>query len=206
MHITTPFVLFCLSWAAVAAQEPQTPTPTPGKLNLIIVEGEGAINNIKQRTSRETIVQVEDENHRPVAGAAVAFLLPDYGPSGTFVGGAKTATVVTDSAGRAAMPQLQPNQLAGQFQVHVTASANGQQATATVSQSNASGAAASSSAAHGAISGKTIGIIVGVAAAGAVGAAVGLHGGSKTQTQPSAPSPPTGTIGAAGTVGFGPHP
>jgi hypothetical protein len=206
MHIMTPFVLFCLSWAAVAAQEAQTPTPAPGKLNLIIVEGEGAINNIKQRTSRETIVQVEDENHRPVAGAVVAFLLPDYGPSGTFVGGAKTATIVTDSAGRAVMPQLQTNQLAGQFQVHVTASANGQQVTATISQSNASGAASSSSAAHSAISGKTIGIIVGVAAAGAVGAAVGLHGGNKAQTQPATPSPPTGSISGAGTTVFGPHP
>lgn len=45
-------------------------------LNLVIVEGEGAINNIRQRTARDPIVRVEDENHKPVAGAAVVFLLP----------------------------------------------------------------------------------------------------------------------------------
>ena len=32
----------------------------------LCVEGDGAINNIRQRTAREPIVQVEDENHKPV--------------------------------------------------------------------------------------------------------------------------------------------
>jgi hypothetical protein len=204
MRILTPFLLFCLS--SFAAQEAQTPTPAaPGKLNLVIVEGEGAINNIKQRTARETIVQVEDENHRPVAGAAVLFLLPYYGPGGAFAGGAKSVVVTTDNAGRAVMPQLQPNKLAGKFEVHVTASAHGQQATATISQSNASGAAASSAAAHAGISGKTIGIIAGLAAAAAVGAAVGLRGGSSSPAA-STSSTPSGTISGPGSVVLGPHP
>ena len=38
-------------------------------LNLVVVEGEGQINNIKQRSAREPVVQVQDENHKPVAGA-----------------------------------------------------------------------------------------------------------------------------------------
>ena len=62
-----------------------------GQLNLVIVEGEGAINNIRQRTAREPIVQVEDENHRPVAGAAVVFALPSNGASGVFANGAACA-------------------------------------------------------------------------------------------------------------------
>src|SRR5215467_3088908 len=82
---------------------------TPGKLNLVIVEGDGAINNVKQRTVRPTIVEVQDENHRPIGGVAVTFLLPNSGPGGAFTGGVKTATVVTDSAGRAAMPSFQPH-------------------------------------------------------------------------------------------------
>ncbi len=57
-------------------------------LNIVIIEGEGAINNIKQRTAREPVVQVEDENHKPVAGAAVIFALSDQGAGGTFAGGA----------------------------------------------------------------------------------------------------------------------
>ena len=51
----------------------------PMKLNIVIVEGDGAINNIRQRTAREPIVQVEDENNMPVAGATVYFLLPESG-------------------------------------------------------------------------------------------------------------------------------
>ena len=60
-----------------SGQEPAV----PAKLNIVILEGEGAINNIKQRTAREAIVQVEDENRRPIAGAAVLFMLPESGPS-----------------------------------------------------------------------------------------------------------------------------
>jgi hypothetical protein len=47
---------------AIWAQRP------PTELHLTIIEGEGAINNLRQRTSREPIVQVTDQNHRPVAG------------------------------------------------------------------------------------------------------------------------------------------
>src|ERR1044071_6656114 len=85
----------------------------PARLNLLVVEGEGAINNVKQRTSRDTVVQVEDENHRPVAGAAVVFLLPNDGPGGTFAAGAKTAALVTDEKGQASMPRMTANQLSG---------------------------------------------------------------------------------------------
>ena len=71
---------FLLAVPDVARAAPQA--PAPAKLNIVIVEGEGAINNIRQRTAREPIVQVEDENRRPVAGAAVLFLLPEDGPGG----------------------------------------------------------------------------------------------------------------------------
>ena len=52
--------------------------------------GEGAINNVKQKVNRDLIVQVEDESHRPIAGAALVFFLPDQGASGTFVNGSRT--------------------------------------------------------------------------------------------------------------------
>lgn len=47
------------------------------KLNIVIVEGEGAVNNARQRVARDPMVQVEDENRKPIAGAAVVFLLPN---------------------------------------------------------------------------------------------------------------------------------
>ena len=190
--------ILSISLMPVAAQEPAT----PGKLNLVIVEGEGAINNIRQRTSRETIVQVQDENHKPIAGAAVVFLLPNDGPGGVFASGSKTASVVTDASGRATMPRLTPNNNAGQFQIRVHASYRGQEADAAISQSIAAGAPVAP--AHTGLSGKAIAIIVGVAAAGAVGAAVGLSGGGKSSTPtPTPPTTPTGTIslGSGATLG-----
>src|ERR1035441_11134548 len=69
------------------------------KLNLVIVEGDGAINNIRQRTAREPVVEVQDENHKPVAGAVILFELPSRGASGEFPGGAHSLSVTTDAQG-----------------------------------------------------------------------------------------------------------
>jgi len=91
------------------------------KLIINIVEGEGALNNVKQRVNREPIVQVEDENHKPIAGAAVVFFLPTTGPGGTFANGSQTLTVTTDSLGRAAAKGIVPNHQTGQMQIRVTA-------------------------------------------------------------------------------------
>jgi hypothetical protein len=74
------------AWLAM----PVPPASGQQALNIIVVEGEGAINNVRQRTAREPIVQVEDENHRPVAGAVVVFTLPSQCAGGAFAGGAQT--------------------------------------------------------------------------------------------------------------------
>ena len=58
-----------------------------GRINIVIVEGDGAINNVRQRVAREPIVQVEDENRKPIAGAAVTFLLPNQGAGASFANG-----------------------------------------------------------------------------------------------------------------------
>jgi hypothetical protein len=169
-------------------------------LNLVIVEGEGAINNIKQRTQRETIVQVEDSNHRPVAGAAVAFTLPGNGASGTFANGGRSITTVTDSQGRASV-RLRPNSTQGKFEIHVTASQGGNIATGVIVQTNAMIAGAAAGAAAAGISAKLIAIIAvaGAAAAGGTIAAVKATGGNGSAT-PAPPTPTTISVGA-GTVG-----
>ncbi|HWC95204.1 MAG TPA: hypothetical protein VG456_00605 [Candidatus Sulfopaludibacter sp.] len=173
----------------------------PSKLNLIVVEGDGAINNIRQRTAREPIVQVEDENHRPVAGAAVVFSLPSSGPSGAFAGGAHSLTVTTDAQGRAIAHGLKPNNVQGQYQIHVNASSNGQTASTNISQSNAIIAGAAGAAGVG-ISAKLL-IIIAVAGAAAAGGALyatgAIGGGNNNATTPAASlvtiTPGTGTVG-----------
>ena len=172
-------------------------------LNLVVVEGEGQINNIKQRTAREPVVQVEDENHKPVAGAAVAFTLPTNGAGGTFANGAHTLTVTTDTQGRAIAHGLKPNGVRGQFQIHVTASMNGVTASAVITQTNAILTAAGAVAA-GAATAKIITIIavVGAAAAGGAVAATKLGGGSSTPT--TGATIPAGVTISAGTGSVGP--
>lgn len=169
------------------------------KLNIVIVEGEGAINNIRQRTAREPIVQVEDENHKPVAGAAVVFALSDQGAGGTFAGGAHTLTVVTDNQGRAIARGFRPNHVQGQYQIHVTASKNGQSSNTVITQTNVLAAAgAATTAATAGISGKLIAVIVIAAAAAAGGGAyAATHGGGgNTPTNTAITiSPGTGAVG-----------
>lgn len=185
---------------------PAAAQQAPGKINLVIVEGEGAVNNIRQRTAREPIVQVEDENHKPVAGAAVLFALPDEGASATFPNGSHTVTVMTDSQGRAVAHGLRPNGVQGKYQIHVTASHDGQTANAVITQSNvlvAAGAAGGAVAAAG-ISGKLIAVIVVVAAAAAAGGAVyATHsGGGNNSSAAIAAGTSLVTISpGAGTVG-----
>lgn len=170
-------------------------------LNIVIVEGDGAINNIRQRTAREPIVQVEDENHKPVAGAAVVFALADQGAGGSFAGGAHTMTVVTDSQGRAVARGFHPNHVQGQYQIHVTASHGGETATASISESNIAAAGAAGSVAAGGISAKLIAIIVIAAAAAAAGGAYyATHNGGGASSATAANSPITITPGS-GTVG-----
>jgi hypothetical protein len=133
--------LSCLLLTNLLGQAPeQQPPAAPPRLFINIVEGEGALNNVKQRVNREPIVQVEDENHKPIAGAAVIFFLPTSGPSGTFANGSQTLTVTTDSLGRASATGIRPNHVVGKMQIRVTASANGQSASAIITQANIAGA------------------------------------------------------------------
>jgi hypothetical protein len=165
------------------------------KLNLVIVEGDGAINNIRQRTAREPIVQVEDENHKPVAGAAVIFLLPQHGAGGTFSTGGHSLSVVTDAQGRAVARGILPNGK-GPFQIQVNVSYNGMTTTGTISQTNAILAANGSTVATAGISTKLI-VILAVVAAAAAG------GGIYAATHSGGGSGNTATTGTTITAGAG---
>ena len=124
-------------WMALTA----IPLRSQETLNLIVVEGEGAINKIPQGTARDTIVQVEDENRKPVAGAVVVFTLPSQGAGGTLVNGAQTLTVTTDAQGRALAQGLQVNRVGGQWQMRVNASLGNRTGSVTVTETNVAAAA-----------------------------------------------------------------
>jgi hypothetical protein len=170
-------------------------------LNLVVVEGEGAINNIRLRTAREPIVQVQDENHKPVAGAVVTFTLPGRGPSGAFGNGSQSLTVTTDQQGQAIARGLRPNNVQGQVQIRVTANHRGQTATTTITQTNTLVAGAVAGAVAGGISAKLIAVLAVVGAAAAGGAVYATQrGGGNTPATPVGPAATTVTAGS-GQVG-----
>lgn len=167
-------------------------------LNLVVVEGEGAVNNIRQRTAREPIVQVQDENHRPVAGAVVVFTLPSRGPGALFANGSRTLTVVTDNQGQAAARGLQTTGGKGQYQIRVNASSNGRTASTNINQTNAVGAATAGAAAGAGISAKLIAIIAIAGAAAAGGAVYATRSGGSSGTVPATATvitPGSGSVG-----------
>ncbi len=173
--------LLAVDGVPVSAQQPGA-----SKLNIVIVEGDEAINNIRQRTAREPIVQVEDENHRPIAGAAVIFLTPQHGPSAVFADGTHSLTVTTDQNGRAIARGLRPNKATGKYQIQVKASYQGNNATTTITQQNMAGAGPGHA---GGLSGKWIALMA-VAAGGIAGGvyAATRGGGNSTVTiTPGAP-------------------
>lgn len=171
----------CLLLINLCRLPAQVPPPT---LNLVIVEGEGAINNVKQRVNREPIVQVEDENHKPIAGAAVVFFLPNQGPTGVFANGSKSLTLTTGADGRATASAIKRNNLSGQMQIRVTASFAGQTANAIITQTNVAAAAGTG----GLSATAKLLIILGVAgAAAAAGIVIATRGGSSSSAPPAAP-------------------
>jgi hypothetical protein len=153
-------------------------------LSINIVEGEGAINNIRQRVNREPIVQVEDQNHKPVAGAVVIFFLPGQGASGTFPDGSRMLMTVTDNQGRATARGVRPNNQSGPMQIRVTASFQGLTASSVITQTNAAGAAAAATGA-GLSAGAKWAIILSIAGAAAAGGAIAAtHGGGSSSSAP----------------------
>ena len=120
----------------------QTPTPAPGqvakpaKLNINVIGGAGAINDVKQRTPRDITVEIDDENDHPVEGAMVTFFSPNEGPGGSFVGDSHLLTVMTGSDGRAVAKDFRPNDIPGDYNIQVSVAYADQSATSTISQSN----------------------------------------------------------------------
>jgi hypothetical protein len=179
-------VLLNLFRIPAAAQQAQQIQPA---LRIVIVEGDGAINNIRQRVNREPIVQVEDENRKPVAGAVVIFFLPEQGPSGTFANGSRMLTVLTDNQGQAHAVGIRPNNQSGPMQIRITASAGGLTASSILTQTNVAGAAAAG--AGGLSTSAKIWLIVGIAGGAAAGGIVAATHNSGPAPITLTPGPPS---------------
>lgn len=122
---------------AVGAQEQQAEEKkSRPKLFIDIVQGQDVVNNVKQRVAREPQVVVYDENHNPVNGATVTFLLPKSGPGASFPGGQSSFTTTTGADGQASAPGLQANNIPGSFKINVVVSSQGSTTTGTIPMAN----------------------------------------------------------------------
>ena len=142
--------------------------------------------------AKEPVVRVEDANNKGVPGAAVTFLLPGRGAGATFGDGGSSLTLITDDRGEAVARGLRANRLPGSFQIRVTASKGGSNATAAISQTNVDPGS------HG--SSRLIAILAVVGGGAAAAAALAMRGGKDTPTAAAAVSP---TIVTPGTPSFG---
>ena len=121
------------------AQPPSVPAPLPTveSLKVIPLAGRNEVNDIQRKVMAPLVVDVLDQNDRPVEGAEVVFRFPLEGPSVTFAGGRTSQTVRTNGRGEAAATNWMANNQVGRFQVHVSASYGNQVGQVTFSMSNA---------------------------------------------------------------------
>jgi hypothetical protein len=161
-------------------------------LHVVVLEGDGAINNIRSTRGKDPVVRVEDANNRGVPGAVVTFLVPASGAGAYFGDGGSSLTLTTDDRGEAVARRLHANRIAGTFQIRVTASRSGQTASASINQTNVDPGTHTSS--------RTIALLAIIGGAAAGGAAVAFRGKAK-----SAPaiSSPAATIVVPGTPAIG---
>jgi hypothetical protein len=139
---------------AQASAVGQSVAATPMSLHITILDGEDALNSIRERTAREPIVQVEDENHKPVAGALLLFTINSgpEGASGSFSGISSTLSVTTGPDGRGVAHGLLPNKTPGKYTITVSATLGTLVATAIIHQSNIAGAAPGGSSSSSSVS------------------------------------------------------
>ena len=164
--------------ALIPASAAQTTAVKSAGLRIVVVAGEDAVNILQQKTAVAPIIEVRDRNDQPVAGAVVNFAI--RGGRATF-GGARTISVTTNVAGRAAAAGFTPT-ASGAVQISASAAFQGQTAAITIAQTNvmtAAQAAAVSSATSsgGAASGTGAGTGAGSGSGGGATAGAGAGGG-----------------------------
>jgi hypothetical protein len=181
------------SLAGIAPAQAPVDSGAAGGIRVTVREGEGALNNVRTARAKEPVVVVTDAADRPLAGASVAFLLPELGASAVFPTGS-AMTITTGDDGVAVGRGMKPNNAAGSFEIRVVASYQGQVARAVVHQTNVAPKAPSSG------SGRKTAVLLAVIGGAGAALAVGVTRGGKDS--PAAANPGA-SISAGGTT-FGP--
>jgi hypothetical protein len=116
--------------------KPMASLPVVKNLKMLVLAGNGEMNDLERRVMAPLVVQVVDQNDRPVEGAEVVFRFPLNGPSATFAGGKTSQTLRTNGTGEAAAVNWMANSEVGTFEVHATATYGNELGETTIKMSN----------------------------------------------------------------------
>jgi hypothetical protein len=152
----------------------------PGELNIVVVKGEGVINHVRQAAAADPVIRIDDQSHKPIAGATVVFTLPTEGATGHFGNGGKLLTVTTDAQGLATAQGLKVNEYPGKLIIHVTVAYRGMNARTNITQFDEGPPVPEKAAKSGGHHGKLIIILAVVGAAAAGGAYYATHRNSSS--------------------------
>ena len=72
-------LIAALSCQAQQVSGPKSDLVQSGGLKIVVVQGEGAENNLRTRNATQPVVEVRDDGDKPVPGAEVVFQLPPAG-------------------------------------------------------------------------------------------------------------------------------
>jgi hypothetical protein len=183
-----PF-LFCVALTALASAGHRVISAAQAAaLKIVVLEGEGAVNIIQQKTAVAPVIEVRDRNDQPVAGAVVRFAIRQGRAS---FNGARTLTATTNALGRATATGLTPIGN-GPLQIGASAAFQGQTAAITIAQTNVMTAAQASAAAAGGSGSAGGGGLSHVAIAGIAGGAGAGIAGALIASKSSDSSPSSG--------------
>jgi hypothetical protein len=115
---------------------PMAPLPVVKNLKMLVLAGNGEMNDLERRVMAPLVVQVLDQNDRPVEGAEVVFRFPGSGPGATFQGGKTSQTVRSNGTGEAAAVNWMASNEVGTFEIHVTATYGNEFGETTIKMSN----------------------------------------------------------------------
>lgn len=128
-----------VSSAAAQQPAPATPAQPPAlveSLKIRVLQGESAVNDLRTLQAVAPVIEVHDENDRPIEGADVVFQLPASGAGGFFPGQQLTRATKTNSQGQALGAGLIPNSQAGRFVIQVRAQLGGRFGRVEIHQTN----------------------------------------------------------------------
>jgi hypothetical protein len=138
----TQFLVLLLALPSTVAAQSQAPAvpegvaPTTQSLKIVPLAGNGEMNDLQHKIMAPLVIQVLDQESRPVDGADVTFRFPLTGPGVIFPDQKNSTTTRTNADGQAAAAGWTANSVPGRFQIQVTASRGAEFGTAILSMTN----------------------------------------------------------------------